>query len=449
MNYFYRFAALALLAAPIATASSAGVPLPEVSAQNILAEITFLAGGALRGRASASPDEAIAAAYVASQFQSFGLRPAPGMSSYLQTVPLRRKVMSGDPVLTIGSAPVSGVSVVITAGGTLRGRAAIVSNPQGRVPHADVLVYTGPIEKLAMVRRNALGKAKLILAAEGDVTKRYLERNGGKPVLRTTLEGASADAGPVALATLPAAVLAKITPGTLVSLEVPVATVKASTTNVIAYLPGTDPKAGAILLSAHLDHLGVRPDGTVMPGANDDASGTVAVIELARYFATGSKPRRSILFVAYGSEEIGELGSSWFGDHPPVPLDSIITNIEFEMIAAQDPKLPKGALMMTGSERTTLFDLMKKNGAQVAPDPYHDQHFFERSDNYSIALKGVVAHTLSGWAEVPTYHQPTDTVANLDIPFMTRAINSLLSPLQVLASGEFKPEWKPGGRPKP
>ena len=110
--------------------------------------------------------------------------------------------------------------------------------------------------------------------------------------------------------------------------------------------------------------------------------------------------------------------------------------------------LPKGALMMTGSERSNLFQMLKANGALVAPDPYADQHFFERSDNYSLALKGIVAHTLSGWGVVPTYHDPSDTIANLDIGYMTAAINSLVAPIRKLADGDFTPQWTANGQPR-
>ena len=138
-----------------------------------------------------------------------------------------------------------------------------------------------------------------------------------------------------------------------------------------------------------------------MHGADDDASGTTAVVELARALAAGPRSRRSILFVCYGAEEIGEFGSRYFGAHLPVPLAKIAANIEFEMIGAQDPKLPKGSLMMTGFERSNLGETLAQHGALVAGDPYPDQHFFERSDNYQLAVKGVVAHTISGWAVAP------------------------------------------------
>jgi Zn-dependent M28 family amino/carboxypeptidase len=246
---------------------------------------------------------------------------------------------------------------------------------------------------------------------------------------------------------VPASVAAAATAGAPVNLTVPVHEERSVTTNAIGYLKGTDPRAGTLLLTAHLDHLGVRKDGTIMHGANDDASGTTAVMELAQALSGGKRPRRSILFVCYGSEEIGEYGSTYFGEHPPVPLKDIVANLEFEMIGAQDPKLPKDTLMMTGFERSNLGAALKRHGGKVARDPYPDQHFFERSDNYALALRGVVAHTLSGWAVVPTYHQPTDTFENLNIPFMTDAIRSLYAPVAWLANGRFVPAWKPGGRP--
>jgi len=237
--------------------------------------------------------------------------------------------------------------------------------------------------------------------------------------------------------------------GTAIALTVPTAADKSQTTNAIGYLKGSDPKAGTLLFSAHLDHLGVRPDGTIMHGANDDASGTTAVLELAEALSSGKRPKRSILFVAYGSEEIGEYGSTYFGEHPPVPLAEIVANVEFEMIGAQDPKLPKNTLMMTGFDRSNLGAALKQHGALVTGDPYPEQRFFERSDNYALALKGIVAHTVSGWAVTPTYHQPTDTVENLNIPFMTKSIRSLVAPLEWLANSNFVPAWKPGGRPSP
>jgi len=443
-------AAFAIVALSTAPAASREKTPPKIDPDTVRAEEVLLAGPGLRGRGSATPDEAIAAGYVASLFRDAGLRHAPGMDSYLQTAPLVRRSVAGAPTLTIDGKPVSGANLLLTGGGTAAGKAIVVTRADRDIPSADVIVYAGPADDLITFARKLRGKGvKLVLAAESDASRKFLGMIGGKPSLPTTTEGTPSRRPPMTVATIPPEALASIAAGADISIDVPVSTARATTTNAIGYLPGTDPKAGVILLSAHLDHLGVRPDGVVMPGANDDASGTVAVIELARAFAAKGPQKRGILFVAYGSEEIGGLGSTWFGEHPPVPLSDLVANIEFEMIGAQDPKLPKGALMMTGSERSNLFDMMKSQGALIASDPYPDQHFFERSDNYSLALKGIVAHTFSGWAVVPTYHQPTDTVENLDIKYMTNAIQSLIAPVGLLAAGDFKPEWKTGGQPKP
>ncbi len=148
-----------------------------------------------------------------------------------------------------------------------------------------------------------------------------------------------------------------------------------------------------------------------------------------------------------GAKNLADFGSRYFAEHPPVPLSSIVANLELEMIGSQDPKLPAGHLMMTGFDRSNFGDILAKNGALVSPDPYPEEHFFQRSDNYSLALKGIVAHTVSGWAVVPTYHKASDTVASLNIPYMVRAIQSLILPLRSIADGEETPKWKPGGRP--
>lgn len=327
-------AAVWMLSAGALTAqkSSGWVVKPEW----VRAHEEFLASDALGGRGSATRDELITATYVASEFMAYGLKPAPGMTGYLQS--------------------------------------------------ADLETYTTP-----------RGRQRLRVAE--------------KPAENTR-----------------------------------------KTYNAIGWLEGTDPKAGVILLTAHLDHLGTREGqaaDAIFNGADDDASGTTAVLELAHALAAGPRLKRSVLFVCYGSEELGGLGSTYFGAHPPVPLTEMVANLEFEMIGAQDPKMPKGTLLLTGWERSNLGPTLKAHGALLGPDPYPEQHFFQRSDNYSLALKGVVAHTAAGWGTVPTYHQPNDDLEHLDIPMMTAAIQSLVEPMRWLANSDFKPTWNEGGQPKP
>lgn len=444
----------AMLGSPaMLEAKRAKAAVYKVRIESVMAHEKFLAGPELRGRASATRDEAIAAAYVASQFAQYGLKPAPGMSGYLQTAKIIQPKLNGSATLLRDGKPIDGMSLILSNSEDASSKPTIfVGDNADDLPASEIVIVPSwkgsPVPLLTAAQRK---KVKLIIFPEDEISKQQLAMQGGKPQLPRYLADASVP-GIVGVATLRADALADLvaTPGNVLTLKLTdVVREENITTNAIGYIPGTDPKAGTLLFSAHLDHVGVLPDGTVMSGANDDASGTVAVLEIAKALAAGKRPRRSLLFVAYGSEEIGLYGSTYFAQHPPVPLTNIIANLEFEMIGAQDPKLPKGVMMMTGYDRSDFGKVMKAHGALITADPYPQQNFFERSDNYALARQGIVAHTVSGWALVPTYHTPTDTIENIDFVFMTNAIQSLIMPVKWLAYGQFTPRWTKNGKPKP
>lgn len=225
-----------------------------------------------------------------------------------------------------------------------------------------------------------------------------------------------------------------------------------ATWNVIGILRGSDPRE-AIMLSAHLDHLGVNEaapgDDKIFNGADDDASGSVAVIELARALASGKRPRRTIYFVCFGSEERRGLGSRHFIDNPPVPLTQIVADLQFEMLGRPDAKVPAGTLWLTGFERSNLGPELARHGAALVADPHPDHRFFQRSDNYPLALRGVIAHTISSFGLHTDYHRASDDVSKIDFAFMTRSINSLVRPIRWLVNSTFRPEWLPGQQPTP
>ena len=231
---------------------------------------------------------------------------------------------------------------------------------------------------------------------------------------------------------------------------------RTDTWNALALLRGTDagpvpaaPKE-VILLTAHLDHLGlgnpVNGDG-IYNGADDDASGTTAVLELARILSQGKRPRRSILFVLFGSEELGLYGSQYFLEHPPMPLTQIVTNLEFEMIGRPDPLLPNKTLWLTGYERSNLGATLAKHGAAISADPHPKENFFQRSDNFALAKKGIVAQTVSSFGLHTDYHRPSDEISKIDFDFLTHSINSMIGPIRWLANSNWRPEWNAGGKP--
>lgn len=225
-----------------------------------------------------------------------------------------------------------------------------------------------------------------------------------------------------------------------------------ATWNVVGVLKGSDPSAAAqvIMVSAHLDHLGVNETLTgdkIFNGADDDASGCVAVLELARVLGSGIRPKRTIYFICFGSEERGGLGSQYFIAHPPVPLEQIVADITFEMLGRPDAKVAAGTLWLTGFERSTLGPELAKQGASLVADPHPKQNFFQRSDNYPLALRGVIAHTISSYGLHRDYHRVSDDVGKIDFPFMTRSLNSFVKPIQWLANSAFRPAWLPGQAP--
>jgi Zn-dependent M28 family amino/carboxypeptidase len=226
-----------------------------------------------------------------------------------------------------------------------------------------------------------------------------------------------------------------------------------NTRNVIGVLQGRDDKLKdeVILLSAHLDHVGMRQPvngDNIYNGADDDASGCVAVLQLARELALKDKhPKRTVLFVFFGSEETGGQGDQYFLQHPPVPLKNIVANLEFEMIGRPDPAVKPDELWLTGFERSNLGPELAKHGAKLVADPHPKQNFFQRSDNYALAKQGVVAQTVSSFGLHPDYHQPSDDLARLDFTHMEKAIHSMLEPVEWLANTDFKPEWVEGKKP--
>jgi len=231
-------------------------------------------------------------------------------------------------------------------------------------------------------------------------------------------------------------------------------TPRKETWNAIAILRGSDPRLRdeVILLTAHLDHLGVAAapvnGDAIYNGADDDASGTTAVLTLAHILSTGRRPKRTVVFALFGSEEIGGFGARAFLANPPLPLSAIVANLEFEMIGRPDPVVPAGTLWLTGYERSNLGPELAKHGAALVQDPHPKEQFFQRSDNITLARQGVIAQTVSSFGLHTDYHQPSDEIKTIDFNHMTNAIASMIGPIHWLTDTSWKPEWNPGGRPE-
>ena len=210
-------------------------------------------------------------------------------------------------------------------------------------------------------------------------------------------------------------------------------------------------KDDVILLGAHLDHVGVRPGAAgadaIYNGADDDASGVTAVMELAEALSKGPKPKRTIVFGFFGSEESGGAGANYFVVKPVIPLDKIKAMLQFEMLGRPDPLVPPDTLWLTGYERSNLGVELAKQGAKLVQDPHPDQSFFTRSDNIRFAYEGVISHTVSSFNLHKDYHQASDEVKTIDFPYMTKSITSMYAPVVWLANSAFVPTWYENCRP--
>ena len=194
-------------------------------------------------------------------------------------------------------------------------------------------------------------------------------------------------------------------------------------------------------------HPTARVD-SIYNGADDDASGTTAVIEIAKQLAKGPRPKRTIVFAATTGEESGLIGTRWYIEHPVLPLVAMQANLEIEMIGRPDSLAGgPGRAWLTGYERSTMGQMFTSAGLAVVPDKRPEQQFFNRSDNIAFARMGVPAHTLSTFNLHTDYHQLTDDITTIDFAHMAGVINIGVKAVDLLANGPV-PHWNPGGQPQ-
>jgi hypothetical protein len=233
---------------------------------------------------------------------------------------------------------------------------------------------------------------------------------------------------------------------------------RAMSANVIGVLEGSDPqlKSEAVVYSGHYDHDGVR-DGKMYPGADDNASGTVGVVELAKAFTrNGAKPKRSIVFAVFAAEERGLLGSYYYVAHPVFPMNKTAAVINFDMIGRNEtPSTQTNGLRQINADTSNELGLI---GTIYSPDYRQvveqqnravglnltytwDQdaalNVFQRSDQFPFSLKDVPAMWwFTGFH--PDYHQPTDTVEKINFPKMAKILDL------AYRTGSY---WADGGTP--
>jgi Zn-dependent M28 family amino/carboxypeptidase len=215
--------------------------------------------------------------------------------------------------------------------------------------------------------------------------------------------------------------------------------------NIVGVLPGKSKPEESVIFSAHYDHIGIQKTvsgDSIANGADDDASGTTAVIELARYFSKIKSNERTLIFVAFTAEEIGGFGSQYFS----VQMDPLKTMAMFniEMIGKVS-KFGTNTAWITGYERSDFGEILQKNlqgtPFQFKPDPYPEQNLFYRSDNATLARMGIPAHSIStDQIDIDKlYHSVDDEFESMDIQNITSTIRAIALSAKSIVSGRETP----------
>jgi hypothetical protein len=421
--------------------------------------VSFLASDELLGRDSPSPGLNTAANWLAERFAKAGLVPAtkdtwlqkyvlPGVTYDASAVKVSVRVQFGD------KADKKEPAKELQPGTEVRlfrlGDQASSKEQAKEDAAATVALYGDPrVERLLM----SMGSQRPLLL-EVDTDNPHWRLSAGVQQSMARVRKGSRPVFLVAKGALPGGPFDDKFEERHYSVEYEVPapkTLDVELPNVVAVLPGASKPDEYVVVSAHFDHIGVGPaiDGdSIYNGADDDASGTTAVLLLAESLAKMPRLQRSVAFVCFSAEEKGLLGSNAFAEHPPFALDKMVANINIEMIGRPEEGKQKKA-WITGKEYSDFAAIsgpaLARAGIELV-DFNLAKMLFAQSDNYSLARAGVVAHSISAGSLHADYHKPSDEVKKLDIPHMTAVILGLREMVVEFANRPAPPAYNDEGK---
>lgn len=479
----------------------------RVSEANIRVHIEYLASDRLQGRLAGSPGSKLAADYITSKARQFKLQPPPGSRSFSQPFSMisgiklgpansmtwesggaTTSIRAGEGFLPIGFTSNSTATAGVVFAGygitskdasyddydgiDVKGKIALVLRwtPEGDNPHSPYAQYSQLRFKAINARDK--GAAGLVIVAENP--------DFGKDAMsKLTFDNVAGDARiPVAAISRKSADLLLQSEGTsleesqkaidanrkprsfalrtgTLSMTCDVVKEMSRTENVIAWLEGSDPKLKdqVIVVGAHYDHLGLGGPNSLFPrygeihhGADDNASGAAAVIELARIFAAEKpRPRRSILFVWFSGEEEGLLGSSEFVQHPPIPLTRVAAMINLDMVG----RMKNNALIIGGTGTTPSWKpILERVNQNHHFDLKLQDEGYGPSDHASFYKENVpVLFFFTGVHE--DYHRPSDTADKIDARAEARVVDYACQVIKGIDDSDERPAFSKAGPAQP
>jgi hypothetical protein len=456
-----------------------------ITAADVLHHLSVIADDSMRGRDTPSRGLDLTAAYVAAQFRAAGLEPAGDSGSFVQHFPYAiRRLDTTARMIRLSDddtfAPVFGTDLFVVPSDehVIEGSAyyAGVVDTSFAMPagvRAPIVIGTiadtmgpawGERFNALLIAAATSGAKAMIIALDPRITAASvgeLAQEASEQLAPITVFGVRMDALAPLLraggvdAASPAS-LAKPMMMNGVKLRLATATTvsEARVPNVAGILRGSDPslREEYVVFSAHMDHVGVgAPDASgdsIYNGADDDGSGTTAIIELARAFTSqATRPARSIIFLTVSGEEKGLLGSDYFTTHPTVPMAKIIADINIDMIGRNAPD----SVTAVGLEYTTLgrvaINTAKDHpelGVHVAADHQPEEHLFERSDHFNFARRNVPAIFFTTGLH-GDYHKPSDEVSRIDTDKLARVARLVFYIGYAVADAPGRPSFTGAG----
>jgi hypothetical protein len=485
---------LALAAGPLGAqtaASGASRAAASITPADVARRVGIIADDSMQGRDTPSRGLELTASYVADQFRRFGLRPAGDSGGWFQRYAITRRQFDreGSRVTfaaggveaearfdrsarlsqgAVPEQPVSGETVLL--GGRLD------ADRIERLPLRDRIVLyiadlnTFPADRATQVARAIrLRGPKAVLYIDGADPAQFAQR-----IPRTTLARTAVDlrlVSPPFIEVSEAAVAsvlraARIDPAEVrgdtgaVFRPVPALRIRAelrdtilerlTAPNTVGILEGSDPvlRKEYLVFSAHMDHIGITPGAvdSVNNGADDDASGTTGVVELAEAFSRpGGRPKRSVIFLTVSGEEKGLWGSRYFSEHPPVPIDRIVADLNIDMIGRNW----RDTIVAIGKEHSSLgatLDRVNREhpelGMTAIDDQWPQERFYFRSDHYNFARKGVPILFFFNGVH-PDYHRVTDSPDKIDSEKEARILRLIYHLGRAVGDAPRRPTWNP------
>jgi hypothetical protein len=458
---------------PSSVNSDATIYAETITVADLKEDLTILASDALEGRETGKRGQKMAAAYIKTHFEELGLvGPVKGTGSpYYQNVPLK-VVKPGEIYVTINGARLNNIDEVLYSGqGNTNGEVPTEVVFIGEGSEADfeknevkgksILIYN--TDRNGRVLASKLAKeqgVQMIFSVRGSSDEEFkvFQTNFGSYFSSGTMKLDKDESKEVGMFYLRPSVAAGMLNTSFDKIEKAIDAAKNGeknpykklksekigyqldfenkkivSENVLGFLEGTDLKEEVLVLTSHYDHEGIK-NGEIYNGADDDGSGTVAVMDIAEAFVKakedGKGPRRSILFMTVTAEEKGLLGSEYYADNPIFPLENTVANLNIDMIGRIDDRELKSEnyVSLVGSDKlsTELHAISEKANSTYTNlfldytynDEGHPERIYYRSDHWNFAKNGipVIFYTTGSH---PDYHKPTDTVEKIEFELMT------------------------------